>query len=119
MTPEKISEVFHKVENIINKEWPEILGYAPYKFNEYGEEYEWLIRFDNVNYLTYSEDENVFILDLGATFGESDDFWGIENYEEKELPKLYRKFKKLVKFIAERYNSNVDELKKEQNNESI
>ena len=119
MTPEKISEVFHKVEIIINKIWPPILGYAPYKFNEYGEEHEWLIRFDNVNYLTYSEDENVFVLDLGATFGESDDFWGIENYEEKELPKLYRKFKKLVKFVAERYNSNFDELEKEQNNESV
>lgn len=110
MTPEKISEVFHKVEDIINETWPKNLGYAPYKFNEYGEEHEWLIRFDNVNYLTYSEDENVFVLDLGATFGESDDFWGIENYEEKELPKLYRKFKKLVKFVA---------LEKEQNNESV
>lgn len=102
MTSEKIQNVFYTLEKIINDNWPKNKGDAPYKFNEYGEEKDWLIRFDNVNYITYSEDTDVFTLDLNATFDESDDFWGITDYEEKEIPELYKKVEELVKFIAKR-----------------
>lgn len=102
MTPEKIQNVFYTLEKIINDNWPSAKGDAPYKFKEYGEEKDWLIRFDNVNYITYSEDADVFTLDLYATFEESDDFWGITDYEEKEIPELYKKVEELVKFVAKR-----------------
>lgn len=110
MTPEKIQEVFFKIEKIINDNWPSDMGYAPYKFCEYGEEKDWLIRFDNVNYITYNKDTDMFTLDLNATFEESDDFWGITNYKEKEIAdykekeisELYKKVKELVEFVAKR-----------------
>ena len=41
MTPEKIQNVFYTLEEIINDNWPENKGDAPYKFNEYGEEKSW------------------------------------------------------------------------------
>lgn len=109
MIPEKIQAVFYTLEEIINDNWPSNMGDAPYKFNEYGKEKDWLIRFDNVNYITYSEDADVFTLDLNATFEESDDFWGITDYKEKEIPELYKKVEELVIFVANRIKENDDE----------